>query len=254
MICQMKIVALLRVVLVVLISSSSSVEAYGPEPSKPGTIVVEPPTNGETYLLLSDDELIHNSELLDFLSKASKEDVEEVTNSSPAVQEALVDRVQDVVHLRQVQGKEKGKADYVLVDNKASQRLGKDFVDSYSSNFGYGNSSVYQNNSGFGKGNGPGGLAALGKPSFPGVAPGGMPSKLQMLKKKLGSKAAKLFKIGGKFKKKLMKFQNRNRRGWRRRRPNQNNRKPQYDGDYQRRPTNSGPPLRPNFHFEVNSS
>lgn len=55
----------------------------------------------DNYLLLSDDELVKNAEILRYLSSSTKEEVEEIVDGNPLIQNQLLDRVTKIVRQRQ---------------------------------------------------------------------------------------------------------------------------------------------------------
>lgn len=59
-----------------------------------------PTDSANDYLLLSDQDIVDNGPILSYLATASKEEVEEIVNSNPQIQEALLGKVNNVVRLK----------------------------------------------------------------------------------------------------------------------------------------------------------
>lgn len=57
-----------------------------------------------SLLLIGEDEISHNQGLLRYLAMASKEEIEEIVDDNPQVQEELLNRIRNVVERRQAEG------------------------------------------------------------------------------------------------------------------------------------------------------
>ena len=58
-------------------------------------VVIEDGT--DNYLILDDDEVANNSQLLKFLSQTSKEDLEEIVDSNPRLQDAILNKIKGAI-------------------------------------------------------------------------------------------------------------------------------------------------------------
>lgn len=188
------ILAQLETILIVNVECASGVADSYP-------VVVE--AGEDSFLILNDDE-VANAEILQKLSGASKEEVEEIVDSNPHVQEMILSRIKSAVDKRKGR-KAKGKVPVVI--NKAPVQKQKQ----------------KQQQLVYGKVVGKTVAKVPAKIDFVDQAQEGgeeveeeeegedeeedeEEQRIAAWRKELQDKKAKLFKIGHKFKAKLMKF------------------------------------------------
>lgn len=58
----------------------------------------QPPIDYEDYVVLSDDELVHDAQILQNLMMATKEEIEELVDDNPQLQTALLEKIKKVLH------------------------------------------------------------------------------------------------------------------------------------------------------------
>lgn len=63
----------------------------------PASIGEKPVTDYDDYVILSDDELVHDAAILQHLMLASKEEIEELVEDNPQVQTALLEKIKKVL-------------------------------------------------------------------------------------------------------------------------------------------------------------
>lgn len=189
----------------------------------PPPIVEEPPTDYDDYVILSDDELVHDAAILQHLMLATKEEIEELVEENPQVQSALLEKIHKVLdqkealehgvvdNVYQFQGDthshhhRKGEAFHkhskgelihktkdTLVHNPKKEKLLVNYdnfkhslKDQYHEELEHLRESDHHNED---------------DPLQAGLDR----AKVEMLRAKLKNKAAKLFKIGGSLKKRVM--------------------------------------------------
>lgn len=91
--------------LLLLVSSKANCDDLGqPAVYTEQQLAQAPPVlnHGEdSYVLLTDDELLHNADMLRHLASATKEEIEELVESNPHMQELLLQKVKKILQLRQ---------------------------------------------------------------------------------------------------------------------------------------------------------
>lgn len=142
----------------------------------------------DSYVLLTDDELLHNADMLRHLTLASKEEIEELVEGNPAVQEMLLEKVKRILAMRQ----------QVAALNEQRKVIAQNIRADYQRDHP----------------NSPQAMQPM-QPNQPEIASQQAdadldhhlasmePSKVEMLKSQINSKAAKLFKVGSSLNKKL---------------------------------------------------
>lgn len=92
--------------LAVLICCLASLGVAKSETTKEKTIAGSYPLvvddGNDSYLVLNDDEILQNPKLLKHLSSASKEEVEEMVDGNPVVQTALLNKIRDAVDKKKI--------------------------------------------------------------------------------------------------------------------------------------------------------
>lgn len=149
----------------------------------------------DNYLLLSDDELVHNADILRYLSSSGKEEIEEILDENPMIQNQLLDRITKI--LRQRERKNPRPMHHVTpqVSGGALEnptRVSPTYL---------AEQQVHQLNDEYDDDDDDEG-SVMGPNKKKG-------KKLHMLRAKLKKKAMKLFKIGSKLKKKILKMRKR---------------------------------------------
>lgn len=143
----------------------------------------------DNYLLLSDDELVNNAEILRYLSSSSKEEVEEILDGNPMIQNQLLDRVTKIVRQRKSRNRHPGSSLQTQVAGSVSKgpvRVPSPYL--RPSYVQYDDDDDDDD------------AAFVRRPNKK------KDKKLLLLKAKLKKKAMKLFKIGAKLKKKILKM------------------------------------------------
>jgi len=99
---------------------------YYLQPSKEEDVVESYPVflddGQDSYLILNENELANNEEILAHLSSAGKDEVEEIVDRNPAMQETLLKRIRDAVEVRNNRHLEKDKLK-VVAKQKDSIKL-----------------------------------------------------------------------------------------------------------------------------------
>lgn len=140
----------------------------------------------ESFLILNDEEVANNEEILLHLSNASKEEVEEVIDSNPAIQDAILKRIREAVELRTSKKKLKAPKDPLLKKPvKTAIVVSPELGDS-------------EDEGDADDEDGDGEDEAPHKPMDE--------NKIKLWQAKLKNKATKIFKIGRGFKDKLLAF------------------------------------------------
>lgn len=149
----------------------------------------------DNYLLLSDDELVKNAEILRYLSSSTKEEVEEIVDGNPMIQNQLLDRVTKIVRQRQKsKSVNKQKQKQVISGGPDIKGHPQVYEQQQMTEYDVDDNEKDDNEDKDDKGD-------EGKKRNPNY---NKRIKLLLLKAKLKKKAIKWFKIGSKLKKKLV--------------------------------------------------
>lgn len=133
------------------------------------SIVIDQLDNGgDNYLLLSENEITQDAGILKQLAMVSKEEIEEIVDENPILQQAVLDKVKKIVKLKQKY--KANQAEVKLAQQEAIKEMDQD--------------------------------SKVGGQ----IEQGDSMSKLDSLRVQLASKAVRLYKISGALKKKIDKL------------------------------------------------
>lgn len=91
---------------------SMGMPQYPPQQQLMAPIITKQDNEEDTYIVLSDDEVLQNADMLRHLSLATKEEVEEIVEGNPAIQQALLSKIKKVIKLRE-------EANHLMENGKA---------------------------------------------------------------------------------------------------------------------------------------